>query len=233
MISQLRIFATLVFTIVTLMGSQIALSAEHKALPVDEAVSDASLLAFRNGLLQAIGRRDVEYVVKSATSDIHLSFGGHAGRNDFRNFLDISNRDYLTAELQRQAETNVEKYWNALEQVLRLGGQFKTPDVFEAPYTWTFKLSDGSDPFSTYFVIKKDALLRDQPSKTGTIVHNLSYDIVTKVAGKQEAGFMQVKLASGQQGFVLVDNLRSRVDYRAIMGRVDGKWYITTFIAGD
>jgi len=117
----------------TLFPWQVSWSAERKALPVDEASKDPSLVDFRARLLDAIVRRDVDYVVAQASSDIHLSFGGHAGREDFRNFLTLTEDD-LADEYKHTAKAQREAYWDDLEEVLRMGGRFTAPDKFAAPY---------------------------------------------------------------------------------------------------
>ena len=205
---------------------------DGKALPADEATEDPSLSQFRDRLLDAIVRRDVDYVVSQAATDIRLSFGGHAGKKDFRKFLTISEKD-LADEFKLDAAEQREKYWDSLEQVLRMGGRFTDPNIFEAPYTWTSDRPDGSDHFATYFVISDNAPLRDRPSKYGAIVDTLSYVIVTAVIGGEGTEFLKVKLATGSQGFVHEDDLRSALDYRAILQRSDGEWRITAFISGD
>lgn len=225
--------APLAFVIFTVASISILLASEHKALPVDEAPKDASLLQFRNQLLDAVARRDVGFVVKQVTVDIQLSFGGHSGRKRLRRALENGPVDYVTSEIEHRAVSKREGYWDALEQALHMGGQFTHPDVFEAPYTWTFKLPKKSDPFTTYFVTTKNAPLRNRPSKFGTITDTLSYDVVSVIAGENGTRFREIVLASDQQGFVHEDNLRSRLDYRVIMKKTNGKWLITAFIAGD
>ena len=205
---------------------------DGKARPADEATNDPSLLQFRDRLLNAIVQRDIDYVVSQAGTDIQLSFGGHAGRTDFRAFLSISEKGFAD-QCGLDAAEQRERYWDSLEQVLRMGGRFTDQDIFEAPYTWTAARPDGSDHFATYFVISDDAPLRDRSSKYGSIVATLSYDIVTAVDGGEGTKFLKVKLASGLQGFVHEDNLRSALDYRIILQRSNRDWRITAFISGD
>ncbi|NNE25123.1 MAG: hypothetical protein HKN11_21185 [Rhizobiales bacterium] len=209
-----------------------SMAAEFRVLPVDEAAKDASLVTFRGKLLDAIARRDLDYVVGQASSDIKLSFGGSYGQKDFRKSLTLSAQD-LADEYKHRAAEMREGYWDALEEVFRMGGQFTAADTFEAPYTWTAKLPQDADPYTTYLVITKDAPLRDRPSKYGAVISSLSYDIVTGIEGGEGTKFQKVKLASGAQGFVHEDHLRSSIDYRARLQKRNGKWTITLFISGD
>jgi hypothetical protein len=228
-----QIFSYFALVVLSLIAVQPSFADAGKALPADEAAKDATLVEFRQRLLDAIVRRDVDYVVNQAAVDIQLSFGGQAGREEFRRSLDNSTVSYLTSEGKHNADEAREQYWDALEEVLRMGGRFTKADVFEAPYTWTAKQPDGNDPFTTYFVISKAVPLRDRPSKYGSTVGTLSYDIVSSVIGGEGTKFQKVKLASGAQGFVHEDSLRSSIDYRAILKKNNQKWNITAFVSGD
>jgi hypothetical protein len=42
-----------------------------------------------------------------------------------------------------------------------------------------------------------------------------------------------VTLGNGRSGFVRREHVRSVIDYRATFEKVDGKWLMTTFLAGD
>ena len=45
--------------------------------------------------------------------------------------------------------------------------------------------------------------------------------------------FQQVTLADKSSGFVATDKLRSLLDYRLIASSRNGRWRITSLIAGD
>lgn len=219
-------------TVVVFVSAPLAMAAGLKVPPVDEATKDASLVMFRGKLLDAIARRDIDYVVKQASSDIKLSFGGSYGQKDFRKSLTLSAKDLADEYKYRAAEMR-EGYWDALEEVFRMGGQFTDKNTFEAPYTWTAKLPHDADPYTTYLIITRNAALRERPSKYGAFIAALAYDVVTGIAGGEGTKFQRVKLASGTQGFVHKDDLRSSIDYRARLQKLNGKWAITLFISGD
>lgn len=205
---------------------------EHKAYPVDEAQRDGSFVEFREKLLEAVVQRDANRVVSYSTKKINLSYGGHFGHKEFRKFLTLSEDD-LSDEYKHEAAKRREGYWNSLEEVLRMGGKFTRANIFEAPYTWTVKLNETQDPFSTYFVVSKDVPVRNRPSKYGTVMSTLDYDIVTSMNGGEGTGFIKVKLPGRDAGFVKKSDLRSSVDFRAIFRKRNGRWLMDTFISGD
>lgn len=223
--------ALLMFATLSLTGP-VVLAAERKALPVDEASQVQGFEAYRNDLLAAIARRDVEAVVSAASKDVELSFGGDAGPDALRSFLTLSEDD-LADDYKDQAAGMREGYWDALEEVLRLGGKADGPDAFDAPYTWTVELGENDDPFTTYFVVERDVPMRDRPNRHGTVEKLLAYDIVEVIDGGEGTSFQKVRLSTGETGFVDKVHLRSAVDYRARFERRPEGWKMVFFLAGD
>ncbi|MDU8926205.1 SH3 domain-containing protein [Alisedimentitalea sp. MJ-SS2] len=204
-----------------------------RAPPVDEGPTSQSFSAFRDQLLKAIERRDVEYVVRQASKDIHLSFGGTAGRDALREKLTV-NPDNLSDEYRHLASKMRAENWAELEKTLRLGGRFQeNGTVFVAPYTWSVDLPETADPFETYFVTGDRVALRSQPTLTSPVITRLSYDIVTLLEEGEGTPFQRVRLVNGTTGYTHGDYLRSAVDYRAFFAYKNGSWQMTVFIAGD
>ena len=222
----------LVPLLIAVFFSVSASAQERKAPFVDEGTKDASFAAYRETLLEAIAARDVGTVVAAAAPDINLDFGGGEGRDEFRKRLTVTAQDF-SEEYAHLADEHREQYWDALEEMLRLGGVFRTPEQFVAPYTWAFKLSDSEDPFATSFVVGSDVPLRSRPSKYGDVTAVLDEDVVQLGDGGKGTDFHEVELVDGRRGFVHRDNLRSAIDYRARFENTGGRWQMMMFIAGD
>jgi hypothetical protein len=63
---------------------------------------------------------------------------------------------------------------------------------------------------------------------------SLDYGIVEAGAAQPEdESWRAVRLPDGRAGFVDRRYLRSPIDYRAIFARIDGRWQMTLFLAGD
>lgn len=181
-----------------------------KLMPADEAKKDPSLVAYREKLLDAVRRHDVDAVIASADPNIRTSFGEGGGSGVLRRMLESPER------------------WRDLEQILTLGGSFRQR-TFWAPYVYS-AWPESQDAFTSVAVIAENVPLRS--SATGPNVAMLSYDIVQRV-GDPKDGWQEVKLSDGRTGFVESKFLRSPIGYRAAFDKEDGHWRMTALVAGD
>ncbi len=208
------------FLIALLLAASPQTGSGHRLPPVDQCAEDASFAAFRADLLAAIDRRDREAVLAVVADDIEVDFGGGAGRSYFRQ----------TWELDRP-ETS--RLWDELGRALRLGclgepgGEYYSPSMFGA--------DEGvfEDPFTAAVAIRPGAELRAAPDAGSAVVATLDWDVLTVPQWEWEAAWQRVALADGRSGYVRSEDLRSPIDYRAAFRRVDGRWRMVAFIAGD
>ena len=54
-----------------------------------------------------------------------------------------------------------------------------------------------------------------------------------RAAQPEDESWRAVRLPDGRAGFVDRRYLRSPIDYRAAFARIDGRWQMTLFLAGD
>lgn len=203
-----------------------------RAPPVDEAAQNPGFVAYRTALINAVVRRDIDAVLKMSAPDIHLSFGGAAGRDQFREFLEVDPVQ-LAEEYKHEAPRMRAENWAALETVLRMGGQFTDTATFVAPYTWTFDLPEDVDAFAAHMVTGNGVVLRDRPIRFGAALARLDHDVVLLRERAVGTSYSRVETMDGTMGYVHVDFLRAYVDFRAIFHFDEGIWLMTTFIAGD
>jgi hypothetical protein len=211
----------LLWAALVILGGVSAQAAEVKLRPIDEAMRDPTLLSFRNALIQAVTRRDVDYVVAQADPDIKLSFGGSRGREAFRN--------RLTGDGNWQGEA----YWRELDVTLRLGGVFTSADEFCTPYLACVDIDPGCD-CSGYDIaaVLKEGVRAFAEADTGSlVVATLNHDVLQVF--ELDHDWARVKLPAGGYGFVARSDVRLPVDYRAYFKRRNGVWRIRVFIAGD
>ena len=201
----------------------------RKLLPVDEGSKDPTFKAFRDALIDAVKRKDTQFVLGVVAPDILNDFGGGNGIQNFKTKW-------------RLGKTEESKVWAELDTVLSMGGSFRVEEgkkTFWAPYvysTWPDDFDCGEDA-QCYAVTGDHVNARREPGSAAPIVASLSYDIVKSkiedVPNKTPEGWTKVIVPGGAAGYVATRFLRSPGDYRAGFARVKGKWLMTAFIAGD
>ncbi len=207
-----------------LAGFEPAAAQELRLKVVDQTSRSPEFSAFHKGLLEAVKRRDTNYVVDRASADIKLSFGDDYGRDTFREWL------------ARTEGGQGEQYWRELQSVLELGGVFMEDGAFCAPYLACMDVPGcpECDPYEMVFVTKAKAVARIRPSETAEIAAKLSWNVLyLDYEAEGTEGWYRVKLPDGQTGFVNYDDARMAVDYRARFEKTGDGWRMTVFIAGD
>lgn len=205
-------------------------SQSRKLSPVDEAGKDSSFKAFRDALIDAVKRKDTQFLLSVVAPDILSDFGGGNGVANFK----------AKWRLGRTAES---KLWAELDTILSMGGTFRVEEgkkSFWAPYVysaWPDDFDCGEDA-QCYAVTAGHVNVRSEPNSAAPIGGSLSYDIVKSkiedpVSSKTPEGWTRITVPGGAAGFVATKFLRSPGDYRAGFARVKGKWMMIALVEGD
>lgn len=210
--------------------ASIGFGQERYVKPVDQAGEDASFLAFRTKLIEAVEKKDSAYILSILDPKINLSFGGDAGIADFKRIWKINSKN--------------SEFWNEFLLVIKNGGTWwkdkSVRKTFYAPYTFD-SFPEDLDSFTHEAIFGSNVNLREGPSSDSRVVAQLSYNIVTvetdpdTEAGKirETKGWSKVKTLGGLEGWVKNDLVRSPIDYRAGFEKKRGVWKMVAFIAGD
>jgi hypothetical protein len=198
------------------------LLAQPRLPPVDQAASAPDFFAFRARLQTALAQRDQQAVIAALHKDVKLSFGGDVGVDDFKRMWTPQAPD--------------SRLWQTLAAVLALGGTFAVDGSFTAPYVFT-KWPQKFDAFNHMAAIGSGIRVRAAPGATAAVIGALDFTIVelagTSSPDAADTGWIKVKLPAGRVGFVDERYLRSPIDYRVNFAKIDGRWQITFFLAGD
>ena len=171
---------------------------------------------FRERLVAAIEARDADALVALAADDIQLDFGGGEG----------------SAELRTRLEDESGNLWDELDALPALGCAANEQGGITIPWYFDQDLGEA-DPTASMLVMGEDVPVLTERKATADRLDVISWDLVEAVSFDPESPFQEIKLADGRTGFVATDKLRSVMDYRLIASSRNGRWRITTLIAGD
>lgn len=217
LLSQRLIWLQRVFLVISLLAA-LPLQAATTLKPVDTASKDPSFLAFRSQLLKTVERKDAQALLAVVNKNIHASFGMENGIEDFKKMWGLNKP--ATSQL-----------WVELGKVLKMGGSFSNKTTFVAPYVFS-EWPENQDAFENWAVIAKDVNIRAKPSTSAAVLKKVSYEILPIEFSENEQ-WVTVKLAQGKKGYIASQYIRSSVDYRAFFEKINGRWQMTVFIAGD
>ncbi|HWK42179.1 MAG TPA: hypothetical protein VNR60_09625 [Croceibacterium sp.] len=184
--------------------------------PRDTCATVAGADDFRAQLADAVKRRDADAFAALAAQDIKLDFGGGAS----------------SAELRKRLEDKSWDLWNELDELMALGCSANAQGGITIP--WFFDQDLGRiNPVSGWLVTGERVPVLSAPDPDSAEVATISWSVVELTALDPERDYQQVQLSDKQQGFIATDKLRSVIDYRLIASSRNGRWRITSFVAGD
>jgi hypothetical protein len=188
-------------------------------VPVDEAATQPDFFLFRARLQEAVARRDVDVLLQAVDPQVVASFGDDPGIASFRTLwgLDAPATSKLRAELAG---------------VLALGGGFDEDGAFVAPYA-SSEWPDDRDAFEHVAIVGSCVRVRSAPAADAEVVATVGFEIVARAQEQPEAAWTAIVLPGGGIGYVDSRYARGPLDYRARFEKVEGRWRLTSFVAGD
>lgn len=217
---------SLLLAVILVTAASSAQAQAGKLLPVDEAARNSDFFVFRARLQEAVARHDAAAVLAAADPHIKIGFGGKDGSAAFRDAWKLQDGDKSPL-------------WAELGLVLSLGGGFRSESAFAAPYVFS-RWPETVDAFEHVAVLGTDVRVRAEPRVDSKILAALSFDVVrlsqagrSRLTPAQMKEWSAVELQGGRTGYISSRFVRSSVGYRALFNKVDGRWRMTAFVAGD
>jgi hypothetical protein len=184
--------------------------------PQDNCATVAGADTFRQQLASAIRQRDTDALVALAADDIKLDFGGGAG----------------SAELRKRLNDKAWDLWGELDELMALGCSANGQGGITIPWYFGQDLGDVN-AVSGWLVTGENVPVLAAPDPGSRALAAISWDVVEIAALDPERKYQQVELPDKTVGFIATDKLRSVIDYRLIASSRNGRWRITSFVAGD
>lgn len=191
--------------------------------PRDDCLRLDGYFSLRQELEAAVKARDAARLLALASDTIEWSFGNEPGKAGFAKAWKLDSGDGRASPI-----------WAELDRILPLGcgieqGGFALPWLYTAEFT----PPNGADPFSASVVVGNGVALRQAAANDGAVLARLSWELVERLVDGDPAGWVKVRTAGGQTGFVRKDYIRSSTDHRAGFTRREGRWQMSFFVAGD
>jgi hypothetical protein len=210
----------LLATIVTLATAPaLAQPRPRKLPPRDESGRDPVLKKTVETLRAACRARSAEQLKPLLADDIKESFGG-----------DGSPGQFLDALGKKAA------LWQELDTCFALGGTFMGRDIFAAPYVYSDfpETLEGPD---WLVVLGANVPVHEAPRDTGVVAARLTHDIVRRSSPEMgvrvPAEWVRIRPPIGVSGYIRRNQVRSPIDYRAVLEKRDERWLLTALVAGD
>jgi hypothetical protein len=196
-----------------------AVAAEARKLyPVDEGPKDRSFLVFRRKLMEAVRKRDRQFLYSILDPQVRTgNWGEWQGIKAFKEHWELDKPDSVV--------------WEVLEEILSLGGAFSKRGRFLAPYV-SARWPEDFDAEHRAAVIARNVRVRKRPSMTAPVIETLSYDIVRvhrEEGTHDDRGetFIKITTPGGKQGYVAYKYLRNPAHSHAYFQKKRGKWWMT------
>lgn len=189
-----------------------------RAWPVDESGRDPGFAAMRRGLLAAVMARDARGVAVFFAADATLDFGGGSGPGEL---------------VRRLGDPTLgPDLWAELETILSLGAVQQGAGRFCMPYVWCAeRVAEQVGDGMTAWVVAADAVLLAAPDADAEPVEPLRYDVL-EILGFT-GRWARVRSLAGEDAWLHRSQYRTPYDHRILVRRVDGRWQVTAFVAGD
>ena len=167
--------------------------------------------------MRSIERRDSKALLKIVADDIIVDFDGTKGPKQFARVWRLDG-----------PSTTRSPVWRELAAVMRLG--CARIDSVRVMPSLVGQLSD--DEAFEKFVALPQAKLRRSPNDKAGVLATLNFHILTFREGGTER-WIAVALSDGRRGYVLRDQVRAALQYRAQFEKIGNRWRMTSFVEGD
>ncbi|OYX66777.1 MAG: hypothetical protein B7Y88_02775 [Sphingomonadales bacterium 32-64-17] len=193
--------------------------------PRDECAKVAGASPFLAEIRSAVSARDTAAFVALAAEDVKLDFGGGAGHDQLRSML----------------STDSAALWAKLDQLMTLGCASDGDALITLP--WYFAQDISADPYTGMIVTGAGVPVHETAAEQAPVIAAISWDVVELIDGvSEDSGFAHVRWQRREspatkptviEGYIDATRLRSLIDYRLLAASRNGKWRITSLIAGD
>lgn len=198
--------------------------------PIDESITDKSLIKFISNLKSTIKKKDTTELFKMIDDSIVVSYGGGLyGKNEFRIEWGLN-------------EPNNSKIWSTMNFLLKYGGAWDHDDEFGKHFVIPYYQSDNIlgkidydfDWYRTAICNNSNVKVFKNESPNSVVIDSLNYSLVELISNSPKRTFEKIKILDKNLiGYVYSSQLNYLSDCTIVLVKKDAKWKIVSFAPYD
>jgi hypothetical protein len=220
---MMRLAAGCLLAALVLLPAQLA-AQERRLPPVDEAEKDGTWTSFRQQLLAAVEKRDLQYVLGVIDREVRNGSDAPRGLEEFRTQWHLDDSDT--------------PFWRELAAALALGSAWLArddrPRELCAPYLLG-KWPPEVDPLANGVVTARGAPVKAGPSAQSQTLATLTHALLRVMdweVDDRDASSKQkwVRIHHrGREGYIAEEHMRSPIEHTACFAKGELGWRLTVF----
>ena len=180
--------------------------------PIDDRHRSDSFRRYSVKLERAVTKRDAKELHKLVDKDV---IAGPADKDE----------GWAVFTRRWHPESSDGAVWTVLTEILDIGFEQMHPRIFVSPY-YAWKFPRELDPRRYLVVIRDVVPVRQTASRDAAVVATVAFEVVQRLGPPSTGVFdwVKIKTATGQEGYIASQTVRSPVTPRAQFALKDGNW---------
>lgn len=198
--------------------------------PIDESISDKSLVNFISKLKSVLNKKDTTQLFKMIDDSIVVSYGGGLyGKSEFRNEWKLN-------------EPNASRIWPEMNKLISYGGAWDQDEEFGRHFVIPYYQSDKIlgkidyefDWYRTAISTIENVKVYKTASPKADVIDSLNYSIVELISNSPKSTFQKIKiLEKNLIGYVYSSQINYLSERTIVLVKKGKKWKIVAFAPYD
>jgi hypothetical protein len=198
--------------------------------PIDESVSDKSLITFISNLKSVLNKKDTTQLLKIIDDSIVVSHGGGLyGKNEFRKEWELN-------------YPKTSKIWTEMNNLLRYGGAWDQDEKFGKHYVIPYYQSDKIlgeidyefDWYRTAISNIENVKVYRSESPNAIIIDSLNYSLIELISNSPKSTFQKIKILDKNHiGYVYSSQINYLSERSIVLVKKGVNWKIVAFAPYD
>lgn len=201
-----------------------------KLEPIDESISDKSLVNFISKLKSALYKKDTTQLFKMIDDSIVFSHGGGLyGKSEFRNEWGLN-------------EPNTSKIWTEMNKLICYGGAWDQDEEFGKHFVIPYYQSDKIlgkidyefDWYRTAITTIENVKVFKTASPKADVIDSLNYSLIELISNSPKSTFQKIKILDKNLiGYVYSSQINYLSERTIVLVKKGKNWKIVAFAPYD